>query len=107
MWQSIKKWHPRATPKHNQNPLNLVCHKVAENNEATAPQIAAQSPSDKSEISSKYAPVFGQAREGISLNGSAHGLQSFTRCAPRHRILLSTSPSIIWCAPIRFRNFYA
>jgi hypothetical protein len=40
-----------------QDALNSRGHKLAENNEATTPQMAAQSPSDKSEIRIKYVPV--------------------------------------------------
>jgi hypothetical protein len=71
---------------------NSGCHKVAENNEATVHQIAAQSPSDKSEIRTKHTPVSGCSSGEILSNGPAGSLHSLTRCAPCDRMLLSTSP---------------
>ena len=82
---------PQST---EQNALNSGCHKVAENNEATAPQIAAESPSDKNEIRTKCGPVFGRLSGVISPNGPTRCLQSFAKYAPCDRILLSTAPPL-------------
>src|SRR5262249_7294667 len=50
---------------------SFLNYQVAENNEATAPQIAPQRPSDKSEIKVKYAPVPSRSYALISWSGSA------------------------------------
>jgi hypothetical protein len=74
--------------------------RVAENNEATAPQIAAQSPNDKSKTTTtiKVAPV--STRRGTRFPKVwAGGHRSSTEKEPCNTILLSTSsPRRLVCA---------
>jgi hypothetical protein len=68
-----------------------------------APQIAAQSPSDRSEIRIKDARVSARSSEAGVSNGSGGSLQSGREKLPRNRILLSVR-SLHYLVCIKFVN---